>query len=236
MSPDFAPSVDAAIHALRPDYVALSIVARDVTNADSVAAIARPSLWAEGTLARPEWSEAHLQAWRDAYRAFGAKPQRTPPSADALTARILRDGALPGINPVVDLYNTISVAYAIPIGGEDIDAYRGNPRLHVSSGSEHFDTSKDGAPFQEPVPAGEVVWSDAEGVTCRRWNWRQGTRTRIESATTQMWFVLERLEPMPLESLLEAGRVLVDALRTSSASARVSSTLLDRHGSHHLAP
>ena len=234
MSPDFAPSVDAAIHALRPDYVALSIVARDVTNADSVAAIARPSLWAEGTLARPEWSEAHLQAWRDAYRAFGAKPQRTPPSADALTARILRDGALPGINPVVDLYNTLSVAYAIPIGGEDIDAYRGNPRLHVSTGNELFDTVKDSAPFQEPVPAGEVVWSDAEGVTCRRWNWRQGTRTRIESATTQMWFVLERLEPMPLESLLRAGRILADGLRTSSATARVFSTLVDRHGLHSL--
>ena len=56
-----------------------------------------------------EWREAHLEAWRDAYRAFGAKPQRTPCSAEALLRRVQREGTLPRINAIVDLYNALNV-------------------------------------------------------------------------------------------------------------------------------
>lgn len=31
---------------------------------------------------------------------------------------------------------------------------------------------------EHPRP-GEVIWRDDAGVTCRQWNWRQCTRTRI---------------------------------------------------------
>ncbi len=85
------------------------------------------------------------------------------------------------------------------------------------------------------VPAGEVVWSDDEAVTCRRWNWRQGTRTRIEPTTTRMWFVLERLEPMPLEALQQAGLELMQGLCALSPNAQISATLIDARGTHTLA-
>jgi DNA/RNA-binding domain of Phe-tRNA-synthetase-like protein len=56
------------------------------------------------------WAAPHLDAWRDAYEAFGAKPQRTPCSAKALRKRCERDGSLPPVNPIVDLYNAISLS------------------------------------------------------------------------------------------------------------------------------
>jgi DNA/RNA-binding domain of Phe-tRNA-synthetase-like protein len=46
-----------------------------------------------------------------------------------------------------------------------------------ATGAEPFDTTKDGQPANDPPLAGEVVWADDLGVTCRRWNWRQCTRT-----------------------------------------------------------
>ena len=94
----------------------------------------------------PQWAPAHLQAWADVFRQFGAKPQRTPCSAEALRRRVLRDGNLPSIDPVVDLYNAISLEYAIPVGGENAEAYVGSPRLVVADGSEPFDTTKEGQP------------------------------------------------------------------------------------------
>jgi DNA/RNA-binding domain of Phe-tRNA-synthetase-like protein len=42
---------------------------------------------------------------------------------------------------------------------------------------------------------GEVVWRDDIGVTCRRWNWRQGTRTRLTETTTRAFFVFDALAP-----------------------------------------
>lgn len=36
---------------------------------------------------------------------------------------MLKEGRLAPINPVVDIYNAVSLRYAIPAGGEKYDAY-----------------------------------------------------------------------------------------------------------------
>ncbi|MCV5928126.1 hypothetical protein OFO11_40140, partial [Escherichia coli] len=79
----------------------------------------------------------------------------------------------------------------------------GTPTLTIADGSESFDTMKNGEVSIENPDVGEVIWRDEVGVTCRRWNWRQGVRTRIESDTRNMWFILESLPEMPLEHLQE---------------------------------
>lgn len=71
--------------------------------------------------------------------------------------------------------------------------------------------------------AGEVIWRDDLGVTCRRWNWRQGVRSRLDSQAQSMWFILESLPSMPLAALEEAGEELVNNLQRlmPGATARV---------------
>jgi DNA/RNA-binding domain of Phe-tRNA-synthetase-like protein len=214
--PPFQPVVAAAIFALRPDFRALSIHAQGVANSVGTAETAGALVQACRAPCAEPWAEAHREAWREAYRAFGAKPQRTPCSAEALLKRVLRDGTLPSVNAVVDLYNAVSLRFAIPVGGENAEAYAGAPHLVRATGSERFETMQSGAPLSEAPEPGEVVWRDELGVTCRRWNWRQGTRTRIEVTTTRMWFVLEALDPMPDAALLEAGAEVMRGLRSLS--------------------
>lgn len=214
--------VDDAIWALRPDFVALSIVVRGARNDVSDASVASVSR----ATPRPPWADAHLASWRDAYKAFGAKPQRTPCSAEALWRRVEREGGLAPISAVVDLYNEVSVRYAVPVGGEDLSAYVGRPRLVRASGGEPFETLRDGQPAVETVDPGEVIWRDEKGVTCRRWNWRQTPRTRLHVTSTDMWFVIERLEPMPIEALVEAGESLVSGLWRLSPAAHVARELM----------
>jgi DNA/RNA-binding domain of Phe-tRNA-synthetase-like protein len=227
MARSFTPSVSSGIFELRPDYRALSIVAEGVQNADRHRASDEIIETVRGAKPWPTWGDAHLDAWRAAYRAFGAKPQRTPSSVEALAKRLQGDGQLPTINAVVDLYNAVSVRFAVPIGGENIAAYVGEPLLKRATGRETFDTVKDGSPCSETVPAGEVVWADERGVTCRRWNWRQGLRTRIDLATTRMWFVLDCLEPMPVSALLEAGDLLAATLRKLSPGAAITIMIVE---------
>lgn len=126
---------------------------------------------------------------------------------------MLKNGTLGSIDPVVDLYNAVSLKFAIPVGGENVASYRGSPRLIIADGTETFDTMQNGEPSTENPDKGEVVWRDDLGVTCRRWNWRQGVRTRIDAATTDMWFVLESLPEMPLEIVEEAGSALLSGLK-----------------------
>jgi DNA/RNA-binding domain of Phe-tRNA-synthetase-like protein len=230
---DFQPAIAPEVWALQPDFAALSIIARGISNtpghdwartqlAAAAAAIAASEL-------KP-WAARHLESWAEAYRAFGAKPQRTPCSAEALLKRAGSDGQVPSVNPLVDLYNAVSLRHAIPVGGEDMASYLSYPRLVRAGGSETFDTMKDGSPATETADAGEVVWRDDAGVTCRRWNWRQSVRTRVTAETVDVWFILESLAPMPLAALQEAGDELVHGLRHLSPSAAITVTLLQKEG------
>ncbi|WP_349922023.1 B3/B4 domain-containing protein [Aeromonas veronii] len=223
MTPQIAPGVTD----LAPGFRALSILVDGAPIVDAevgARALARAcqSVDADGA----PWAQAHLDAWGEVFKRFGAKPQRFPCSALALRKRVQRDGSLPSIDPVVDLYNAISIEYAIPVGGEDLTAYEGAPRLIVADGSELFDTIKEGEPAFECPEPGEVVWRDDKGVTCRRWNWRQGIRTRLSAESGQMWFILESLPPMPLSALQEAGDRLIEGLRQMMPEARIEHELI----------
>ncbi|WP_396446441.1 B3/4 domain-containing protein [Actinomadura sp.] len=212
--------VDEAVLELRPDFAVLVMTAEGLVNGpgDQVS-----QAWLADAAGKADAGDPHVEAWREAYRAFGAKPQRTRPSVDAL---LRRANALPSINKVVDAYNAVSVEYALPIGGEDLDAYRGPARLVRAAGDEPFDVIAGGEPAVEHPDAGEVVWRDDAGVTCRRWNWRQCVRTRLTEDTENGLFLLERLEPYPVERLAEAGDRLAERLREIAPDVRIESRLI----------
>ncbi|MBN6053580.1 cytoplasmic protein [Nonomuraea sp. RK-328] len=214
-------TVDESVHALRPDFAVLVMTAHGLRNGPTDdrsrgwLTAASDLLSAEGEEER-EARAAKIEAWRDAYRLFGAKPSRTRPSVDALTRRL----PLPEINQAVDAYNSISVKHALPIGGEDLDRYVGPARLVRATGDEASEEAL-GTP-----DAGEVIWRDDTGVTCRRWNWRQVARTRLTEETVNALFILERLEPMTLEELKTAGEELADLLSELSPGVRIAGRLL----------
>lgn len=218
--------VAGEIFARWPDYRVLVIVADGLSRVSAQSADGgSPLLEAEEAVRLrgvSDWTaHPHIAEWMEAFRDFGAKPKRTSPSALALLRRV-NDG-LPRIDPITDLYNAISIAHVLPIGGEDFAMYAGAPRLVLAGGDEPFDTIDKGEPVIDHPVAGEVVWRDDLGVTCRRWNWRQGVRTRITERTATALFILEALAAMPDEELLAAGAELVDGLRAISPSLAIGS-------------
>ncbi|HEY7486628.1 MAG TPA: phenylalanine--tRNA ligase beta subunit-related protein [Streptosporangiaceae bacterium] len=214
--------VDDSVRALRPDFAVLLVTAESLGNGPSDAGSVDRLAAAARHAATPD-EDDHVQAWREAYRAFGAKPKRTRPSVDAL---LKRADAVPAINLVVDAYNAVSIEHVLPIGGEDSDAYRGPARLIRAVGDEPFDTVAGGEEIVDHPEPGEVVWRDDVGVTCRRWNWRQCVRTRITEATKNALFILERLEPYPLDRLTAAGDDLAVRLRAFSPDVRIETRLV----------
>ena len=120
-----------------------------------------------------------MASWREAYRAFGAKPQRTRNSLEALLRRTA--SGLPRVNRLTDLYNAVSVLHQIPLGGEDLSRYSGPPRLVRATGEEPFDTVADAIEVTEHPDPGEVVWCDDAGVTCGAGT---GARPAVPSSAT----------------------------------------------------
>jgi DNA/RNA-binding domain of Phe-tRNA-synthetase-like protein len=223
--------VDDAVFELRPDYRAVLLAVEGLEpgpgDGDSDALLRRAeSAAAQAMSELPVDQLPHIADWREAYRAFGAKPQRTRNSVEALTRRA--SSGLPRVNRLTDVYNAISVLHQIPVGGEDLSRYCGAPQLIRATGSEPFDTTADGVTVIEHPEPGEVVWCDAAGVTCRRWNWRQARRTQLHENTTSALFILDALGAMSDEQLHAAADDLAAQLHRLGTNVLIAQCFLSK--------
>ena len=221
--------VDAAVFALRPDYRVLLLAVDGLVpgpgdQASDALLAAAEAAAREALRGGPTERVPHTAAWREAYRAFGAKPQRTRNSLEALLRRA--PSGLPRVHRLTDCYNAVSVLHQIPVGGEDLTRYAGPPRLIRAAGDEPFDTVADGIAVIEHPEAGEVVWCDDAGVTCRRWNWRQARRTQLRQDTTTALFILDALDPVTGQALHAAADDLAARLARLSPDVRAARRLI----------
>jgi DNA/RNA-binding domain of Phe-tRNA-synthetase-like protein len=130
-------------------------------------------------------ADPRTTAWNEAHRQFGSNPNKFPPAHCALLKRVQKQGAkIPFINKVVAIMNINSIRNAIPVGGDDIVRAGGSLELRYADGSENFTPLGNPDITEQPVP-GEVIYVVPESieVMCRRWNWRNGHKTRIAEDT-----------------------------------------------------
>ena len=132
-----------------------------------------------------------IKVWRDAFKKFKTK-KGARSSIEALLKRISTGKNLGTINPLVDIYNSISLKYALPCGGEDIDTFVGDIRLTKAIGDESFITL--GSDKSEPPYEGEIVYKDDEGAICRCFNWRESVRTMLTEDTKNPFLCIELID------------------------------------------
>lgn len=141
----------------------------------------------------------NIAAMQEVHRSFGNNPNKFPPSMQALVKRVLKGGELPTISPLVDIYNIFSLKHIICAGAEDTDKCEGDIHLAFADGTEEFCLI--GGEENDPPEEGELVYKDDAGVICRKLNWREGDRTRIEPETKNCVIVVEGFPPFPREEL-----------------------------------
>ncbi|MBN2899139.1 MAG: B3/4 domain-containing protein [Clostridia bacterium] len=130
--------------------------------------------------------------WREAYQQFKTK-KGARSSIEAMLKRVSSGKGIGPINPLVDIYNTISLKYGMPCGGENIDAFKGAVKLTLADGDEEFITL--GSDKSEPPHPGEVIYKDDTGAICRCWNWRESVRTMLTEETTNAFLCVELIQP-----------------------------------------
>ena len=136
-----------------------------------------------------------IDIWHKAYAKFGGKPKENRSSVENLHRMILRGITLRSINPIVDIYNLISISHMLPCGGEDLDKLKGDLLLTFAGPDEvpvHLLGEKEARPPHE----GEVIYKDATSTICRRWNWREADRTKLTTETKNCILVIEGLPPV----------------------------------------
>lgn len=166
----------------------------------------------------PDGVKSHpsIVVWRDAFTKLGLNPNKFMSSVEALMSRVVKTGHIPRINTVVDLGNTVSLKYVLPIGAHDIGRLTGDIDLRLSRQGDKF--TPFGAEESEEVPAGEIVYADALEVRTRRWVWRQGEKAKIHDDSSYIFFPIDGFADVNRADVLAAqGELAALAARLGCA-------------------
>lgn len=168
-----------------------------------------------------------IRTWRDAFYKFRTK-KGARCSIEAMLKRVSKGDTIGCINPLVDLYNGVSLRYGVPVGGENIDAFQGDMRLTVAEGGEDFVTY--GSDKSEPPYEGEVVYKDDGGAICRCFNWRESVRTMLTEDTVNAFMCIETVSEADVPRMLEAQEALKKLIEDELCrpDGQVTAYVLDR--------
>ena len=151
-----------------------------------------------------------IKVWRDAFLKF-KKKKGARSSIEALLKRVSNGNHLGTINPLVDIYNSISLKYGLPCGGEDIDKFVGDIKLTKAIVNESFITlgsDESSSPYE-----GEIVYKDNEGVICRCFNWRESVRTMLTENTKNAFLCIELIDDNRLKEFNNALEELAEIVQ-----------------------
>ncbi|MEE6674277.1 B3/B4 domain-containing protein [Pediococcus acidilactici] len=152
-----------------------------------------------------------ISEWRDAFTKF-KKKKGARSSIEALLKRVSQGKTLSPINPLVDIYNSISLEFGVPCGSEDLQKMDGTMHLGVAKGGESFRPL--GVEEDEPALPGEVIYYDQTGAICRCFNWREAQRTMLTEETTDAVLVIEAVNADQAQRAEQAAEELQHRIKT----------------------
>lgn len=119
--------------------------------------------------------DTRITSWKEAFRLFGMNPNEFRPAHEALSRRSVQAKPLPFINTAVDLGNSASLRYLMPIGVHPLDEVNSNLELRLATGNESFTAF--GSDKIEHPNVGEVILVEENEVFTRSWVWRQAQKS-----------------------------------------------------------
>ncbi|WP_018659975.1 B3/B4 domain-containing protein [Allofustis seminis] len=157
----------------------------------------------------PLSKNAAVAVWRDAYKQFKSK-KGARASIEALLKRIKKGHIFTPILPIVDIYNSISLEYGVPVGVADIDQLVGDVSLGVAKGGESFRPL--GETKDDPALPGEVCYYDDAGAICRNFIWREAQRTMMTEDSHCAILIIEAVYPSQYAVSEAAQKALAERL------------------------
>ncbi len=182
----------------------------DVSVADRVGVF---NTVAESRLATATEGELpEIQAWRRTFSKMGLKPTQYRCASESLLRRFRKERSLPSIHPLIDICNTISLAYATPIAVFDVAEIVEFVEVRHATGSETYLTFSGETEHPEP---GEVIFADArERAHARRWTNRQSATSAVRDTTASVLIVAEALHSTASADMARCVAAIANELDT----------------------
>ena len=184
---------------------------------------------AERLASSSEGELPEIQAWRRAFSKMGLKPTQYRCASESLLRRFRKEGALPQLHPLIDLCNSISLAFAVPVAVFDVSKIAGGIEVRHATGDERYLTFSGETEHPE---AREVIFADDAGnAHARRWTNRQSGLSAIREPTSEVLVVAESLHetaPADIERLVATLAGELEAIWHAAPKTAVLSTASPR--------
>ena len=222
-------SVQKELFDILPDLTIGMIVAMDVDNPHPSREIETLLSQAieemkRGFIVDKAQEHPRIKPWRTAFSKLSISGSKFPSSIESMVRRILKGDPFPRINPLVDLYNSVSLRYLVPMGGHDLNTIQGNIYLKFAEGWEPFTPMGGGETMI--VPKGELVYRDDQEVLTRNWVWRQCEKDKASEGTKNIFIPIDVLGEVGRERAEEIIRELSELI-PSYLGGNLSSAILD---------
>lgn len=153
-----------------------------------------------------------INAWRRVFSRMGLKPTQYRCASESLLRRFKKEGELPRLHPLVDLCNSASLAFAIPVAALDAGQVAWPLQVRLAAGTEDYQSF--GGELEHPEP-GEVSFVDAQGrAHARRWTHRQSGLSAVRESTGRVLIVMEAVHPTARRDVDALTAALGDAIST----------------------
>lgn len=141
--------VDEAFWQLFPEVEIAFLTAQDIDN-HAKGQVPTDLLTTANHVAATKWvpndpisQNTVVQDWRQAFQQFKTK-KGARCAVENLLKRAKNGKGVGTINPVVDVYNSVSLEWAFPVAAEDMDQIKGDIHLTVAQGGERFSSHRGG--------------------------------------------------------------------------------------------
>ena len=150
-----------------------------------------------------------IVGYDELHRQYGKRSKKIKSAPETLIRGILKKGSMPRINYLVDIYNIISIKYAIALGAHDLDKIKGNMVLKFITGEEVFQPI--GATELEPIFSGEYGYIDdvTNELLCRL-EARQSNTSKLSETSTKILQIIQDNRKTTKEYLYDAKNEMLN--------------------------
>lgn len=153
-------------------------------------------------------SDNVLKGFWKLHERVGKTSKHDVSSPENLMNMLLKNGYLPNINLIVDIYNLVSVMTKLALGAHDLDNIKGNVSLKLTNGSETF--LPIGYSKNKPISRGEYAYIDDNNDVLCRMEVRQVEKTKVTESTCNCMYIVQGNENVNNEQIQKAVEMLVE--------------------------
>lgn len=213
-----------------PDYIVVALLARHLDQLTDPgrthAILAETTTYVRSRLAGVDPKELpEIAVWRRAFRELGWSASTYQSSVEALLRRTLKGNPPPSINPAVDLANSASLRFLVPIGAHDWASVPAGLVVRPAQPGDEFLPFGDGT-SESPEP-NEIVYAHRNEIRTRRWVWRQSRLGLVTPHTTTVFYPIDAFRGTTEHAALEAAAWLREML-TTHLGAEVDQVIVSR--------